>query len=235
MSLSGSSSYTGGTTVNAGTLNLGSLSQIGSSSVNFGVAITAGTAMVQISGGTVQALGIAVGATPGAVGSMQVSDATTVLTANGNGTSNGSGAGYGGALSIGTYGNGTLTQSGGLVQAQNSYIMIGNDGGSGTYTMTGGILQQSGSSGSDQRTLIGWTGVGSQGTLNVGGNAVANLGGDLDIAYVGTGTVTITQSGSVTTVASTNFGNQSGSIGTLNLNGGTLTTNGMTVGSGTPW
>ena len=145
---------------------------------------------------------------------------------------NGSPAFYSAGLRIGgtvISGTGSVTQSAGLVSIQNCYIMIG-DTGVGSYVMTGGTLQQGGSG--DLRTLIGWSGAAPTGSLVVSGNAVASLGGDLDMGYNGNATVTVSQSGSLTMAGTTNFAQNAGSEGTLNLNGGTLATNGLSVGSG---
>ena len=183
-------------------------------------------ALATISGGSIQARGILIGDS-GGTGLLEISGSATTVTAT-----NGSPAFYSAGLRIGgtvISGTGSVTQSAGLVSIQNSYIMIG-DAGVGSYLMTGGTLQQGGSG--DLRTLIGWSGAAPTGSLVVSGNAVASLGGDLDMGYNGNATVTVSQSGSLTMAGATNFAQNAGSQGTLNLNGGTLATNGLSVGSG---
>jgi len=98
-------------------------------------------------------------------------------------------------MDVGWFGNGTLNQSGGTVTA-NNYLAIGRQTGStGNYTITGGVMQQTGSG---QKVTLGEQGTG---TLTMSGNAQVSSAGGIQVGF-GAG-----------------YG-----VGTMNLNGGTLST-----------
>ncbi len=101
---------------------------------------------------------------------------------------------WGANLQVGAYGIGLLNQSGGTVNA-GGWPSVGRYTGSeGVLTISGGVFNQTAA---DNSLIIGEDG---RGTLNLSGTGTANLANTLRI------------------------GNSSGSVGTVNLNGGTLIT-----------
>ena len=106
-------------------------------------------------------------------------------------------------VQVGGHGNGTVTQTGGTFTA-NSYLSIGRfSGGKGTYAI-------------------------SAGTLNETNAATALIVGES-----GNGTLTVSGSANVTANGALQLGKNSGSTGTINLNGGTLNAVTVSRGAGT--
>lgn len=133
-------------------------------------------------------------------------------------------------------GTATATQSGGTVNS-NSYLVLGrNQGAAGTYTMTGGTVNAATSSGF---TTVG-SSRGAIGSLAVGGTATFNstAGMILGEGWTGTGsaqgTLTLSGSGLVQVGGfGLELGNDAAAVGTVNLNGGTLSVVDISRGAGT--
>ena len=154
----------------------------------------------------------------------------------------------GDTLRIGEGGNGTLNQSAGTVNANQSVTLGENMGASGTYNMSGGALNVKVNNSNSPSLIVGRAGTGafnlSGGTVSVLQGAQVQLGsgtvtptqfqGLVPNAAISTGLGTITQTGGTMTVATNNGAFQSNAFGavilgvdgtgTYNLNGGTLTT-----------
>ncbi len=147
---------------------------------------------------------------------------------------------------------GTLNIQGGTVTLKN-WVAIGRGGGTGTLNVEGGTITKAVN---DDAAFIVGPGGGTNGTLNQTGGTIAVTAGDTWLGESGTGTWNM----SAGTLTSTNlvigrngagqgtfnlsgtgsveanavfFGQQDTAQGTLNLNGGTLATNFMEVGTGT--
>ena len=143
---------------------------------------------------------------------------------------------YGGsrALNIGVASgdNGTFTISGGTLNlsagsAANGF-MVG-DSGTGTFNQTGGTVTV-GSSG----IWIGDASTSATGTLNLSGGTLTSTNGTTVLATRGTGTINISSTAAVT-FSTLQMGHSAGGSSTavLNLNGGTLTANAITLAAGT--
>jgi fibronectin-binding autotransporter adhesin len=125
-------------------------------------------------------------------------------TTGGSGSYNLSGTGVvtnAGNAWIGGYGTGTVTQTGGTWNNA-SFVSIGRQAGSiGNYNISAGGLNQTGS------------------------------GTEIIVAEAGTGTLTVSGTGAVTTTTSLRIGSAATASGTVHLNGGSITTpNVKTVG-----
>ena len=239
LTLTGTNTYTGQTSVTAGTLALptGGSIRVSGGTANLFVAGTAANApTLNVSGGSVTAGVVRLGNNPGEVGTITQSAGT--VTINGSGSGQGLFVGYntndtglytltGGNLvlnnqsSVGTFGNGILNQSGGTVTV-GSFVTLGlgvYNGGSGTYNLSG-------------------TGILSGGTVVVGGNNgsgtgfLHQTGGTINVSSLhigendeGSGAVgTYTLDQGTATATAVYLGINTSSTGTVNLNGGTLTT-----------
>ncbi len=230
LSLGGANSYAGATTVNSGTMDFTGGTSTGSTSlvvhgttavpaafkIETGASetIAGGIAIAQVTGDTNGSLTIA-GGTLAETGA----NAFTVGDNNGGngGTASGSVTQTGGTLNLGTVG----TPSG--------YASVGAAN-VGTYTLSGGTINSYTTAGFNigDRT-------GSTGTMTVSGTGVLNVLTS-DGLYIGkggtaantsaTGTLNVNSGGAVNT-PKISFGNAAGTtgtnVGTLNLNGGTLT------------
>ncbi len=122
---------------------------------------------------------------------------------------------------------GTWTMSGGTADVD-SHFQIGR-GGNGTFNQTGGTINQ------NQWPVIGRF-TGSTGVANISGGTFnqANSGARLVIGEEGTGTANISGTGNVVSAGGVSIGHVGAAAnGTLNLNGGTLTTPFIGQGSGT--
>lgn len=101
--------------------------------------------------------------------------------------------------------SGTLNQSAGnTFVANDSWMFVGQDGGTGTYNLSGGTQGK-------PRLYVG-RGAGGNGTLNLSGTGV--VGGDLFIAGVdgGTATVDVSGGGSINTTGNVEFHNAAATI-----------------------
>lgn len=142
-----------------------------------------------------------------------------------------------------------LTQADTATVTVNNWLAVGRGGGSvGTYNMSGGTLTKSVGSGGFLAIGSGGAGYFNQtgGVVNSDGNrfAEASAGtinisagtdtftGETSIGYNGVANFTVSGTANVT-LPDTQFGRGGGTAGgTLNLNGGNVTANSFTVGSG---
>lgn len=228
LTLTGTNTYTGTTTVNAGILHIaGSLTATSALNVYLGEAVIDGTGSVTttvntgpgtIAGSngilTVKGTGshmaagdLNVGDTGSAVlaatGTLNIQDASTVTLGAAGGLYLGS------AFFAGTLANGTVNQTGGTLTHNNptdgTFVVGGRNfgGGTGTYNLSAGTAS-------------------SSGKVYVGG--------------AGTGTLNISAIGTFTASAGLLLGNNSNgsttSAGTVNLNGGTLNAASVSNGAG---
>ncbi len=141
------------------------------------------------------------------------------LTANGN---------FDGAFIIGGRGSslttGTYNLSGGIVNA-NTNIRIGGFG-TGTVSQTGGTFN------ANQYLSIGRF-TGAVGTYDISGGSLkqTNTSTSIIVGEMGTGTLNVSGTGSVIASGQVALG-YTGGTGTINLNGGTLTTTQFSKGTG---
>ena len=191
-------------------------------------ALNGGTGTFNLSGGTFTSAGlISVGHRPSTNGTLNVSGGTLNLNND---------------LQVGSYtgATGAVVVSGGTINST-GWVVVGRRdgaegvavGGVGNVNMTNGTWNKTG----DSNFIVGAHGNGtmtmSGGLVNVGTSAVADRG----ITWVGeqnncTGTLTLSNTAEFRTARIT-MGVQSGTTGTLNLNGGTLKTANITGGGGT--
>jgi arabinan endo-1,5-alpha-L-arabinosidase len=116
-------------------------------------------------------------------------------------------------LRVGGYGTGQLVQTGGVVNSS-SYISVGRFAGAqGIYSISAGTLNQTNTS---RSLIIGESGAG---TLTVAGSAAINLSGALRLGFASAGAGTVNLDGGTLTTPSVVRGP---GTGTLYLNGGVL-------------
>ena len=221
LTLSGSSSYSGGTTVNDGTLAIAAGGAINHPSADLIVSGVDSTAALTLAGGAVTSdrsyLGSdGTGSATVTAGTWTTSDALFAGfggTAPANGTLNISsgtvqtGGAFLGVLATGT---GSATVSGGT-WANLGDLIVGYNGGTGSLNVSGGTA-------STASALIG-TSASSTGSVTVSGGTWTSSG-DVTVGSVdGTGTLTISGSGTALIGGTLSRGD----LGTINLaSGGTL-------------
>ncbi len=220
VTLGAAQNYTGATTVNAGTFKLGHAGALGDGTNNTSSVTVAGNAVFDLNGISPTAnvtLNLNSTASTADVGS---------LTNTAGGVSGGATATYGGAVNFGAA---TVVVGGG-----------GNSGGNGSITLTGAIT---GNGKNLNKNGLGTLTLSNNGTVALGalqsnrGTVQVNSGTTLRVttidiatgANVGAG-LTL-NGGNVTSTGLSRFGNGTGStVGTLTLNGGTLTVPALTKG-----
>ena len=236
LTLTAANTYTGQTSITAGTLALPSGGSIGvtGGQANLFVAGTAANApTLNVSGGSVTAGTVRLGNNPGEVGTITQSAGT--VTINGSNSNQGLFVGYnandtglytltGGSLvlnnqsSVGAFGSGTFNQSGGTVAVNGNGLFLGlYSGGSGTYNLSGtGSL-------SGAAVIVG----GDQGN---GTGFLHQTGGTINLSFLqigqnaqGGAMGTYTLDAGTATAGTVSVGVNTSSTGTVNLNGGTLT------------
>ena len=150
--------------------------------------------------------------------------ATGRVTMNGGTLSSAEGDFY-----VGESGTGTLTIDGGgtVSVAGTKLLRIGNNsGGNGTLTLNNGTVA------CNRVWQIGFDAA-STGLVTVNGGILSSKSSPAYVGYSGNGTLTI-NNGTVDVIDSTiDVASQSGSQGTINLNGGTLATRSIYGGGGT--
>jgi len=237
LTLSGSNSYSGGTTVSSGSLQIGNANALG-------------TGGVTVNGGALDLHGnsVSVSALSGAGGKVTNTVAGTVtFTANTSGTSSyaGSIAGGAGVVALSKSGAGTLTLSGsnsysGGTTVSDGTLQIGNANalGTGGLTISGGALDLNG----NNVSVPAFSGAGGTVTNTVAGTATftANISGASSYAGSiadGAGVVALTKSGAGTLALTGNNSHSGGttlSSGSLQIgNANALGTGGLTVNGGT--
>ncbi len=202
--LSGVNTYSGGTTISGGTVQVPSGGSITNASANMIVGNNSGdSGTLSISGGAVSSSSGFLGNNAGSSGTATVSNGTWT-----NGT-----------VYVGNSGAGVLNVTGGTISSASSYF--GNSAGSsGTATVSNGIWTNSGT------LYVGNFGVG---VLNVTGGAISSTSGYLGSNPGSSGTATV--SGGTLTNSGVLYVGNSG-VGVLNVTGGAVVIVGVS-GAGT--
>ncbi len=245
LNLNNSNTYTGGTTIIAGTLSLGNSSALGAGTVTFNggtlansanvtlannLSTTSNTANITASGGTM----VLNGNTTGANGFNLTPTNKITLGGTNNITNTASGgAGLsitGGAGGVDITGSTTVA---GTASTNNGYLSV-----AGTVTLTvqsGGSLTVNGTTSTVPNSIVGQNASGTStlvvngGTLGIGGNTGIAFGNNLAAA---TGVLTISSGTATITAGSTTLQNvqnfvalgRDAATGIINLDGGTLAT-----------
>ena len=237
---SAANTYTGGTTISGGTLQIAS-----------GGSISGGTVTVASNGGDNGTLNITGGSVSDSIAYLGLNTGSSGTATVSSGAWNTSGNFF-----VGYSGTGLLNLTGGAVSAGSGYVGY-NAGSSGTATVSSGTWSNTGDlsvgnagtgvlnlTGGNISDSIGYLGLSSSsnGTATVSGGTWSNSI-HLFLGYSGTGVLNLTDSGvMMATVGATGAGtltiaNIAGSNGTLNLGtggvAGTLHAGTVTGGSGT--
>ena len=223
--LSGTSTYTGGTTVSAGTLSAGSSGALG-------------TGAVTLSGGS---LGVAAGGGWTLTNAVTLSANSVADTSGGNLTLSGTVSGTG-SLNNG-WNNNTLTLSGTYAATGDLFAVQGRINFSGTQTGGGNLDVQNNAIINNTGTLNitnagkqfkvgGWGGTTTMAVFNNNTNGVVSQSGSASFCIGKGGPGTYNNSGGTTTVSNTsllsiglegNRGDLTSGTNTLNVNAGTFT------------
>ena len=205
LTLSGSNSYTGATTVNGGTLAVTSGGAINHGGANLNVGLF-GTATLNVTGGRVTNADGSLGSYAGSVGTATVSSGTWANT---------------GDLVVGNSGTGTLTMTGGLVSVGGTL----SQGNFGTINLNSGGTLQIGTGGTGG--VLGVSTLTNNGTLIFNRSDASTYAGIISgsgaLTKQGAGTLTLSGSNSYT-------GATTVSAGELKVNGSTGT-GAMTIAS----
>ncbi|RYD46665.1 MAG: hypothetical protein EOP85_06990 [Verrucomicrobiaceae bacterium] len=138
-------------------------------------------------------------------------------------------------LAIGNVGGAyaDYTQSGGTANI-GGFLAIGLGNSTATFNQTGGIFNMTTS------PVTNAAGTGSHGEMNIGGSAVFNVNGTVDngiwVGESGTGVLNVSGNAAINFAATNNglqLGRNASGIGTVNLNGGTVTLLKVYKGAGT--
>ena len=210
--LSGSNTYTGGSSVNSGTLQVGA----GGNTGTLGAASVVDNSVLVFDRSDGYTLSNSVS---GSGSLYEIGNGT--LTLAGTNTLLGSIFATGAPS-----GSGALSIAGSAATTAATSLFVGTgSGASGRYTQSGGLLAVSGTTFS-AATGIGLTvasSTGSTGTLSITGGTI-NGGGPL-MVWGGTGSITVSQTGTTPTLINSawlTLGQLSGAVGTLTQNGGTI-------------
>jgi autotransporter-associated beta strand protein/T5SS/PEP-CTERM-associated repeat protein len=242
LTLSGNNSYTGGTTIIAGTVTISAGSSISHDSAGLVIGQASGeTGTLNVAGGIVTNGASIIGNNLFSIGTVTVSsgtwathyDLTVGYGVSSTGTLNVSGGSVtnGGQGIIGDDGsNGTVTVSSGT-WGNSGDLKVGVDGGTGTLTMNGGLV-----------SVAGTLSKGTYGTINLNSGGTLQIGiGSTDGVLLG-GTGSLVNNGTLVfnrSDASTYSGVISGAgalrkqgAGTLTLDGDNSYTGGTTISDG---
>ena len=233
LTLSGNSTFTGATTVNAGTLKLGHANALGGTAGN--TAVTAG-AVLDLNG-------VAVAAEPVTINGTGISGGGALVN------SSGTAASLAGAVTIGTAGTsiggtGDITLSAALANNANSFVKVGNgkltlsvnSARTGNTQIDGGILRINDATafGTTATTITinaGTLEIGTTNTIATGGGITLNNGGTISSGLAGTAAridKTINVAASGTAVVSFDSGANAANVFTINGGGNTRLTGGAT-------
>jgi fibronectin-binding autotransporter adhesin len=227
--LGGTNTYTGNTTISAGTLSM-SLNRIPTSPT---ISIGDGATWNSTGGLTLAASQTVTGT--GTTGNVTTTTATGLITAGSN-TISSSGTLNITRLSILGTGNqitGGNIQAGGAGASQRG-LLVGN-GGTGVLTITGGTLTTNGSVAANIDVLGNTASTGDGSLVINGGNYVSSGVGQLNLGNASaSGTLTVTTGSATVPTLIYNAGTSGTKTSAIvNLDGGTLTLNNITVTSGT--
>ncbi|MFN8341300.1 MAG: autotransporter-associated beta strand repeat-containing protein, partial [Cyclobacteriaceae bacterium] len=240
MILSASNTFTGGVTINAGTLRLLNAGALNSGTPNALAFGASSTGVLQLYGNNITVSNLNTNVVPGTPSIENGFGGTSTLTINTSGVSSYAGAiadGGAGAVALTKSGAGALSLSGtntytaGTTLSAGTLNLNSNDPiGTGLLTISGGVL---GNSSGASRTLAQNNPMVWSGDFSFNGPQDLNLG---------TGGVTLSASRTVTASAGTlvvggvvtgAFGLQKSGAGVLTLNGSNTFTGGFTLNSGT--
>lgn len=226
--LSAANTYTGGTTLSAGTLQLSGLGTLGSTSGS--LAVNGGTLDLN---GTNQTAG-ALSGSGGTVLNNSTGTAKTLTVGTGGGTGS-----YAGVIADHTSGTGTVA----LIKAgSGSQTLTGTNTYTGATTVNAGSLFVNGSTASGSAVTVNNSGstLGGSGTIN-GSINIASSGANLSPGASGIGSTAILHTGAVTLASGSNLNvdlnnttagsgyDQVTLIGTVTINGSNLV---ITAGAG---
>ncbi|MEQ1852529.1 MAG: autotransporter-associated beta strand repeat-containing protein [Chthoniobacteraceae bacterium] len=231
---------TGGGTATVNMNTSGTFTATGDLNVGRGGA----TATVNLDAGTMNGNYVNIGLEAGTIGTVNQSGGTfssnNLIQLSGNATSTGN---YnltggtvtaGGEIWTGAYGASTFTQSGGTVNSGQWFVLSRFNGANGTYNMSGGTVNANTVGGN-----VAIVSEGGTGHLNVSGGTFSTPNNILvaeGYGGSGTGTLTVSGTGSVTAGNELRLALTAGTTGTVNLNGGTLQADNVAnggAGSGT--
>ena len=219
--LAANNTYPGGTNVNGGTLSVtGTITNTGFISVGNVAGVNA---VLNIAGGTVNAnntagqftSGLVLANIAGGVGDVQVGPGGNLSTAEQLGLGN----------SLGGYAG--LTNNGGTVTA-GSFVVVGFSGDTAVWNQNSGSLNVT----SNLITVAAGNSL-STGVLNLNGGSITstattgspyNTTGGIYVGEFGTGTLNVISGTAAFSGRALNVGVNAGANGTVNLNGGSITT-----------
>ena len=226
LTLSGSSSYTGGTTVSGGTLDVTAGGAIAHSSAALAIGTGTGTGAVVVSGGSVTVGDATLGRDASSAGTLTMTsgsfNSTGTLLVGGGAAATGTLDIRGGTVTTNSTAIGAGSSSGGASVSGGTWTNTGNLslGNSGTLAITGGIVVVGGTLSESTANSIDLQagGVLRIGSGGAGGELQANLDFDGDLVFnrsgaasyggtlAGDGTLTKEGSGTLTLTSAGSFG-----------------------------
>jgi autotransporter-associated beta strand protein len=202
--------YSGGTTINAGTLAVSQSGGLGTGGINF-----TGNSTLQAAGSTVTLNNAVTLGTSSVI--LDTNGNTLNLTggiSNSGATDNAIKAAGSGTLTLG----GTLNITGHATDTNNPALMLGNRNGAnfnrGTVNITG--------TGAISRISTGWDNTAN--TLNFASTGTVTMSGDLVTGQSANGVGVVNHTTGTLTTQNVNLANWDGSFGAYNMSGGTLNT-----------